>query len=158
MNDIAEFLTATQRCVIQCKAMLEFEQEKRQALLSDDLDRLEGMLQAQQAAIMKLESLEKQRVEAQDNAGYHDLTAKEIMELLGDGPDKDTLARQVEELRRTLDDIRYQNDRSLEIARANIQIINTLATGKEQKPGQGVYKKGQTSDNWKSSSSFDKKM
>ena len=158
MSEIAEFLTATQRCVTQCKSMLEFEQEKRQALLSDDLDRLEDMIQAQQAAIMKLESLEKQRMEAQAKAGYHSLTAAEIIELLEDSPDRETLERQVNELRQTLEDIRYQNGRSLEIARANIQIINTLATGKEQKTGQGVYKKGQTNTNWQSSSSFDKKM
>ena len=158
MSEVAEFLSATRRCVVQCKSLLVFEQEKRQALLSEDLDRLESMLQSQQAAIMKLESLEKQRMEAQDKAGYHNLTAAEIIELLGEGPDKEELARQVEELKQTLEDIRYQNGRSLEIARANIQIINTLATGKEQKPGQGVYKKGQTAANWQSGASFDKKM
>jgi flagellar biosynthesis/type III secretory pathway chaperone len=139
--------------------MLEFEQEKRQALLSDDLDRLENMLQAQQAAIMKLESLEKQRRDAQEKAGYHDLSADKILELLADGPDKATLSRQVEELKQTLDDIRYQNSKALEIARANLQIVNTLATGQEQKPGsQGVYRKGQSASNWQSSSSFDKKL
>ena len=109
MNELQTFLTATERCVAQCKAMLSFEQEKRQALLSDDLSRLESMIQAQQAAIMKLESLEKQRMEAQENAGYHNLSADAILELLDDGPDKAILARQVGELKQTLEEIRYHN-------------------------------------------------
>jgi flagellar biosynthesis/type III secretory pathway chaperone len=158
-NGLGEMLTVNQRCIAQCQTMLEFEQEKRQALLSDDLDRLESMIQAQQAAIMKLESLEKQRLEAQEKAGYHNLTADGILELLEDGPEKAALSRQVEELRQTLDDVRYQNNRALEIARANLQIVNTLATGQEQKTGQqGVYRKGQTASNWQGGSSFDKKM
>ena len=158
MNEFAEFLTATERCVAQCKSLLEFEHEKRQALLSDDLDRLESMLQAQQAAIMKLESMEKQRVEAQHKAGYHNLTAEEIIELLDDSPDKEALVQQVGELKQTLEDIRYQNSKSLEIARANIQIINTLATGKAQNQNQGVYKKGQTGAISQGIPSFDKKL
>jgi len=159
LNELTPFLTATERCLAQCKTMLSFEQEKRQALLSDDLSRLESMIQAQQAAIMRLESLEKQRMEAQERAGYHNLSADAILELLDDGPDKDTLARQVGELRQTLEEIRYQNDRAMEIARANLQIVNSLTAGKEQKERQGVYKPGQAGKaGWQTGSSFDQKM
>ena len=160
MNELQPFLTATERCVAQCKTMLTFEQEKRQALLSDDLTRLESMIQAQQAAIMKLESLEKQRMEAQEKAGYHRLSADEILELLDDGPDKDILARQVGELKQTLEEIRYHNEKAMEIARANLQIVNTLATGKEQKERQGVYRPGHAGV-WQtgaSSTSFETKI
>lgn len=158
MNKFTDFLTATERCVAQCKTMLEFEQEKRQALLSDDMDRLENMIQAQQAAIMKLESLEKQRMEAQEKAGYHKLSAEEILKLLDDGPDKEALAQQAGELKQTLEEIRYQNDRAMEIARANLQIIETLAAGTEHKDYQGVYKPVQGSGaKFQGSPSFDKK-
>ena len=161
MSKLQTFLSATERCVIQCKAMLAFEQEKRQALLSDDLDRLESMIQAQQAAVMKLESLEKQRVEAQDEAGYREMNADEILEKLGNSPDKATLARQVDELKQTLQEIRYQNDRSLEIARANLQVITALATGSEQNERQGVYRPGTSAGTWQagtSGSSFETKI
>ena len=159
MSEFATFLSATERCVNQCKTMLEFEQEKRQALLSDDLDRLESMIQAQQAAIMKLESLEKMRLEAQESAGYHRMTADEILELLDDGPDRETLARQMAELRQTMEEIRYHNNKAMEIARANLQIVNILATGKEQRDPQGVYKpKTAGSSNWQGGSSFEKKI
>jgi predicted ATP-grasp superfamily ATP-dependent carboligase len=158
MSKFTDFLTATERCVVQCKSMLEYEQEKRQALLSDDMDRLEDMIQAQQAAIMKLESLEKQRLEAQEKAGYHKLSAEEIIALLEDGPDKTELKRQSVELKQTLEEIRVQNDSALEIARMNLQIIETLATGKDQKERQGVYKPVQGSGaKFQGTSSFDKK-
>ncbi|MEL7623608.1 MAG: flagellar protein FlgN [Clostridiales bacterium] len=169
MNELASFLTATQRCVNQCKTMLEFEQEKRQALLADDMDRLESMIQSQQAAIMKLESLEKQRLEAQEKAGYNQMTADEILKVMAEGPEKEELAQQVGELRKTLEEIRYHNDKAMEITRANLQIMNTLATGQEQKKQpQGVYRPGQGSAGgqrqggsgaqWQSSSSFEKKI
>jgi hypothetical protein len=139
--------------------MLEFEQEKRQALLSDDLDRLEGMIQAQQAAIMKLESLEKLRQEAQESAGYHQMSADEILELLDEGPDKEALAQHVGELKQTMDEIKYHNDKAMEIARANLQIINVLAKGKEIKDPQGVYRPKQLRKaGWQSSPSFEKKI
>jgi flagellar biosynthesis/type III secretory pathway chaperone len=159
MSKMTAFLSATERCVSQSKAMLEFEQEKRQALLSDDLDRLEDMIQAQQAAIMKLESLEKQRIEAQEKAGYHNMSAEEILERMDEGDDKAALSRHVGDLRRTLDEIRYQNGKSLEIARANLQIFNTLATGKEVVPKQGVYKPTQAGGaKWQGSTSFETKI
>ncbi|MCL1848377.1 MAG: flagellar protein FlgN [Clostridiales bacterium] len=160
MSEISAFLTATERCVAQCKSMLAFEQEKRQALLADDLTRLESMIQAQQAAIMRLESLEKQRMEAQEKAGYQDMRAEEILERMGDGPEKEALARQVGELKQTMEEIRYQNDKAMEIARANLQIVNTLAPGGEQKDRQGVYRPKQAGGaDWQSgSSSFETKI
>jgi len=159
MSELSSFLTATERCVAQCKNMLAFEQEKRQALLADDLTRLESMIQAQQAAIMKLESLEKQRMDAQEKAGYHSLNAEEILELLDDGPDKEILTRQVGELKQTLEEIRYQNDKAMEIARTNLQIINTLATGKEQNDRQGVYRPKQSGGTqWQQGPSFETKI
>ena len=159
MSEFATFLTATERCVAQCKSMLAFEQEKRQALLADDLTRLESMIQAQQAAIMRLESLEKQRMEAQEKAGYNTMRADEILELLDEGPEKDALARHVIELKQTMDDIRYQNDRAMEIARANLQIVNTLVAGGDQKERQGVYRPKQDGGaSFQQGSSFETKI
>ena len=159
MSELQSFLQATERCVTQARTMLEFEQEKRQALLADDLIRLESMIQAQQAAIMKLESLEKQRLDAQDKAGYHDLKAQEILELLDDGPDKAALQKQVGELKQTMEEIRYHNDKALEIARANLQVFNTLSRGSEQPDRQAIYRPGQGyGASFQSGSSFQKKI
>ena len=121
------------------------------------------MIQAQQAAIMRLESLEKQRMEAQENAGYHRLSAEEIIALLDDGPDRDALSKQMGDLKDTLEEIRYHNDRAMEIARANLQIINSLATGSDKKQGgHGVYKPKPTPGSWQATtpnpSSFEKKI
>jgi len=159
MTEFEAFLSATERCVAQAKTMLEFEQDKRQALLSDDYNRLESMIQAQQAAIMKLESLEKQRVQAQEKAGYHRLNADEIVALLDEGPEREALLEQITELKRTLEEIRQQNDKAMEIARANLQIYNTLTTGKEQPAKPAVYKQKQNyGSTFQSESSFQKKI
>jgi len=159
MSEFQSFLTATERCVAQARAMLEYEQDKRQALLSDDYARLESMIQSQQASIMKLESLEKQRLEAQERAGYHRLNAEEILALLDEGPDKETLSRQVDELKRTLKEIRLQNEKAMEIARANLQIYNTLTSAKDQPVNQGVYKSKRNYDQpFRANPSFQKQI
>ena len=159
MSEFQTFLAATGRCVAQAKSMLEFEQDKRQALLSDDYERLEGMIQAQQAAVMKLESLEKQRMQAQEKAGYHRLNADEILALLDEGPEREALMEQIAELKRTLEDIRLQNEKAMEIARANLQMYNTLTMGKEQPARQAVYRPKQNyGANYQSGASFQKKI
>ena len=159
MSELQAFLLATERCVTQAKVMLVLEQEKRQALLADDLSRLEGMIQAQQASIMKLESLEKQRVEAQDKAGYHNLKADEILELLDEGPEKETLQQHVGSLKQSMEEIRYHNDKALEIARANLQMFNTLAKGTEEPDKQAVYRPKQAyGTSFQSGSSFNKNI
>ena len=61
-QQLAEFLQATERCTQQLREMLPLEQEKYQALISDDTNQMEEMIQVQQAAIMKLKSLEGQSV------------------------------------------------------------------------------------------------
>jgi len=161
MNDFASFLSATERCVAQSKTMLTFEQEKRQALLSDDLTRLESMIQAQQAAIMKMESLEKQRLEAQEKAGFHQMKADEVLANMESGPDKEALAELVRVLRTTLEEIRYHNTKAVDIARNNLQILDMLSTGKEQQQQhgrQGVYSPKQAGAGWQGSPSFEKKI
>ena len=159
MNEIQSFLTATERCVAQSKTMLSFEQEKRQALLSDDLTRLESMIQAQQAAIMKMESLEKQRLEAQEKAGYHNLSASEILALLGDSPDRAILARQISELKLTLEEIRYHNEKAMEIARANLQVVEKMSAGAARNDQQGVYRpKPSGGADFQGGSSFETKI
>ena len=159
MSEFAVFLTATERCAAQCKAMLEFEQEKRQALLAEDMNRLESMIQSQQAAIMKLESLEKQRVDAQEKAGFGAMTATEILGTMKESPEKTELAIHIGTLRHALEEIRFHNEKSLEIARTNIKMLNALnANPADKKERPVVYKPGQAGKpGWQAASSFDKK-
>jgi hypothetical protein len=140
--------------------MLEFEQEKRQALLSDDMDRLEAMIQTQQASIMKLESLEKQRLDAQERAGFGNMPAVEILSKMHDGPEKAELTRHVGDLKQTLEDIRFHNEKSLEIARANLNLISALTSKQEHhKETPGTYRPGQIGKpGWDTSATFDKKF
>lgn len=161
MSELTNFLNATRRCLNQCQTMLEFEQEKRQALLADDMDRLESMLQSQQAAIMQLESLEKQRLKAQEEAGYKDLSAEEVLEELAPGPEKTELTQYITELRQALRDIRFHNEKSLDITRNNLRILATVASGSnpEGKKEQVVYGRSQGKEStWSGGSSFEKKI
>ncbi|MDR1193725.1 MAG: flagellar protein FlgN [Peptococcaceae bacterium] len=143
--EITGFLMATRRCADQCRVMLDNEREKRQALLSDDIERLESMLQSQQAAIMRLEGLEKRRLDAQAKAGFAAMTAGEILAAMKDGEDKEELRRQVGDMKSALEEIKQNNERALEIARNNLQMMNALNAGQEGRPeNQGIYRPGQS--------------
>ena len=48
--------------LVECKKMLDFETEKRRALLDSDINNLGTILQSQQATMMRLENLEKKRI------------------------------------------------------------------------------------------------
>ena len=67
-------------CLAECKKMLDFEAQKRKALLDSDVNNLTAVLQAQQATMMKLENIEKKRIAAQEKAGFGEMKADEIIE------------------------------------------------------------------------------
>ena len=61
-QNIVEYKVVLEECLVECKKMLEFETEKRRALLDSDMNNLSAVLQSQQATMMKLENIEKKRI------------------------------------------------------------------------------------------------
>ena len=85
--------------------MLDFEAEKRKALLESDVNNLSVVLQSQQATIMKLENIEKKRVAAQEKAGFGEMKADEIIEKIENSEQKNSFAATINELRAIVEEI-----------------------------------------------------
>ena len=117
-QQLAEFLQATERCTEQLREMLPLEQEKYQALISDDTNQMEEMIQVQQAAIMKLKSLEAVRLDCQEKAGLGQMTSDQILESIP-AEDKEAFTACFTDLRKAAEELRICNAKAMEIARVS---------------------------------------
>lgn len=158
MTNLQEFMDMTDRCSEQCESMIQFEQEKRQALLSMETKRLEQIMQDQQAAMMRLESLEKRRLECQQQAGLGVLSAQEILSAMEDGEEKRKLSSCFDRLRKAADELKLCNAKALEIAKENLQLMETMEATPKRKDGPVTYSPGQTGAGWQGGASFEIKI
>ena len=151
-----KYKAVLEECLVECKKMLDFETEKRRALLDSDMNNLSGVLQSQQATMMKLENLEKKRISAQEKAGFSDMKAEEIIEKITDEKEKQSFTSTVNELRTLVEEIQKLNKISIDIAKSNLKIANTIL---QQQPNEttGVYTSTGSNAKW-SSSSFEEKI
>lgn len=123
MNEsMLSYREAVKQVKNQLRTMLETEQEKRSALLNHEIDKLEALLQAQQAMVMKLETLEKKRVAAQEAAGFGGKTADELLEILPE-EEKACFVPLLRELTETAQQLRELNAVSLDIADTELRLI-----------------------------------
>lgn len=155
-DNVKKYRTVLEDCLVECKKMLDFETEKRRALLDSDMNNLSSVLQSQQATMMKLENLEKKRVSAQEKAGFSDMKAEEIIEKIADEKEKQSFTSTVNELRTLVEEIQRLNKLSIDIAKSNLKIANTIL---QQQPNEttGVYTSTGSNAKW-SSSSFEEKI
>ncbi|MEG0339234.1 MAG: hypothetical protein RR573_04895 [Oscillospiraceae bacterium] len=105
------------------QSMLDNEKEKLAALLSNSLPRIEHCILTAQADTKQLENLEKKRMTLQQNIGCGGYT---LEQLVNEVPDN-TRARMSDlcaQVRNTVDEIRFHNDKSMDIARTNVKQIN----------------------------------
>ncbi len=117
-QQLAEFLQATERCTEQLREMLPLEQEKYQALISDDVNQMEEMIQVQQAAIMKLRNLEAARLDCQEKAGLGQMASDQILESIP-AEDKKAFTACFTDLRKAAEELRVCNAKAMEIARVS---------------------------------------
>lgn len=155
-DNVKKYKAVLEECLVECKKMLDFETEKRRALLDSDMNNLSTVLQSQQATIMKLESLEKKRISAQEKAGFSDMKAEDIIEKIIDEKEKQSFILILNELRTLVEEIQRLNRISIDIAKSNLKIANTIL---QQQPEDetGVYTSTGSNAKW-SSSSFEEKI
>ena len=155
-DNVKKYKAVLEECLVECKKMLDFETEKRRALLDSDMNNLSAVLQYQQATMMKLENLEKKRISAQEKAGFSDMKAEEIIEKITDEKEKQSFTSTVNELRTLVEEIQKLNKISIDIAKSNLKIANTIL---QQQPNEttGVYTSTGSNAKW-SSSSFEEKI
>lgn len=155
-DNIKKYKTVLEDCLVECRKMLDFETEKRRALLDSDMNNLSAVLQSQQATMMKLENLEKKRIAAQEKAGFSDMKAEEIIEKITDEKEKQSFTSTVNELRTLVEEIQRLNKISIDIAKSNLKIANTILQ-QQSSDEAGVYTSTGSNAKW-SSSSFEEKI
>ena len=155
-DNIKKYKTVLEDCIVECRKMLDFETEKRRALLDSDMNNLSAVLQSQQATMMKLENLEKKRIAAQEKAGFSDMKAEEIIGKITDEKEKQSFTSTVNELRTLVEEIQRLNKISIDIAKSNLKIANTILQ-QQSSDEAGVYTSTGSNAKW-SSSSFEEKI
>ena len=155
-DNIKKYKAVLEDCLVECRKMLDFETEKRRALLDSDMNNLSTVLQSQQATMMKLENLEKKRIAAQEKAGFSDMKAEEIIEKITDEKEKQSFTSTVNELRTLVEEIQRLNKISIDIAKSNLKIANTILQ-QQSSDEAGVYTSTGSNAKW-SSSSFEEKI
>ena len=156
-ENIKEYKVVLEECLAECKKMLDFEAQKRKALIDSDMNNLGSILQYQQATMMKLENIEKKRVAAQEKAGFGEMKADEIIEGIKDSEQKKEFTTTVNELRTIVEEIQRLNKISIDIAKSNLKIANTILQ-QQQAEDTGVYNSAGKNAKWAPGSSFEGKI
>ncbi len=155
-DNVKKYKAVLEDCLVECKKMLDFETKKRRALLDSDISNLGSVLQSQQATMMKLENLEKKRIAAQEKAGFSEMRADEIIEKITDEAEKQSFTLTVNELRTVVEEIQKLNKISIDIAKSNLKIANTILQ-QQSTDDTGVYTSTGSNAKW-ASSSFEEKI
>lgn len=160
MQNVSEtYLCLLRESEAQCRALLEAEQAKRRALLGNDKAALADVMQRQQADMMQLESLERQRVKEQTALGFSaQATAEEIAAQLPSGAAKEEFARLCIELRESAAKLRELNAYSLELAREELHFMEQMQGGQQAGPETGVYSPGKRSASPSTAPTFEEKI
>lgn len=156
-ENVKEYKAVLEECLAECKKMLDFEAQKRKALLDSDVNNLTVVLQSQQATIMKLENIEKKRVAAQEKAGFGEKKADELIAEIEDAEQKKEFTSVVNELRGIVEEIQRLNKISIDIAKSNLKMSNVILQ-QQQAESTGVYTSSGENVNWTPGSSFEEKI
>lgn len=105
---------------------LSNEQEKCQALMDSNIERLEDMLQLQQAETMKLKSFEHKRLTFQEKLGFKDYKAREIIEAIDNKDVGDKLRLLFEQISDFASKIKQQNALAIERANEKLKMLDAI--------------------------------
>ena len=125
--------------------VLRDEEEKLQALMSSSLPRIEHSISAAQANTKQMENMELRREMLQERAGFAKLSFREILERI---PETEQSAFQAlfERIRSYVEQIKFHNEKSMGMARANVKAVNPDALlpdeeAKKMNPAKNPYAK-----------------
>lgn len=123
--------------------MAASETEKLQALISNELPRIEHAISVAQANAMKLDNMELQRIRLQERAGCEGLTFSQIIARAPD-EEKQRLEALFARIQGCIEDIKQRNDKSVGVANANMRRLNVELShsGRDASPA-GAYIRAQ---------------
>ena len=157
-TEYKEYIAFLEKYRDELNTALLNEREKRLALLNSDFERLEAMLQVQQAETMKLKSFESKREQFQEKLGFENRTAKEIVSSISDTEAKSTLGNLFLEIVEIVSRIKEQNQMSLELANTNLKLLDRVFNNTEHSNQNGLYGPDNSKQNTFSKGSSFKEM
>ena len=157
-TEYKEYIAFLEKYRDELNTALLNEREKRLALLNSDFERLEAMLQVQQAETMKLKSFESKREQFQEKLGFENRTAKEIVSSISDTEARSTLGNLFAEIVEIVSRIKEQNQMSLELANTNLKLLDRVFNNTEHSNPNGLYSPDNSKQNSFSKGSSFKEM
>lgn len=138
-KEYSDYISFLEKYRDELVLVLSNEREKHQALMDSDIERLEAMLQFQQAETMKLKSFEHKRLSMQEDMGFKDCGAKEIIEAVGGGEPGNRLRELFDQMSDLAVRIKHQNALAIERANENLRMLDTILKSSDFDTGNNVY-------------------
>ncbi|MEA4894336.1 MAG: flagellar export chaperone FlgN [Oscillospiraceae bacterium] len=138
-SQYSEYISFLTKYRDELSSYLESEGEKRRSLLSGDLERLEKMLNVQQAQAMKFRTMETKRAALQSKLGLTGGKAAELLEKIGDTDDKKSIQALFSEMNDIAVSIREQNRQSLGLAESKLKIYDSINLGGDTDSPNKLY-------------------
>lgn len=112
MSEYIEFL----------KQMVEAQKIQLEAVLSREIKLVEKNMSVLQTYLMKLDNMEKKRMDLQEQAGYADMTFKQIIENTP-SEDRPEAQRMFDEMDRCVSEVSFYNKKSQEKVKLDLQLM-----------------------------------
>ena len=109
--------------------MSAFEKQKLDALLSNELSKIEHAIALTQANAKQLENLESKRMQLQQQAGFSQYPLRDVADQTEE-PKRSELLRLLDKMSADIVDIKFYNAKSMELAQTNLKRI--APAGKHQ--------------------------
>ncbi|WP_312643752.1 flagellar export chaperone FlgN [Hydrogenoanaerobacterium sp.] len=106
--------------------MEQTETQKLDNLLSRQLERIEHSISMQQAMDKRLQNLEKRRADLQTKLGFDGMSFKNIIEEFPE-ENRAELSRLFERIENSLDNIKFLNQKSMNVAKSRLEEMGSNA-------------------------------
>ncbi len=103
------------------EGLLVDEKSKLQTLMHGELKDIEHTISVQQVNEKKIQNIEKKREVFQAEAGYANLTFKQIIELF-EGAEKQQLTEVYQRIQTAVQEVKYYNQKGIEVATTNLKL------------------------------------
>ena len=115
------------------KNFKEIEENKTGIITAGDIEKLDGILNTEEMLRMKLQNIEKKRIEAMRTLGLGDKTLSEVIKI-AQGKDKEKLSAILEDINLYIDALKQINDRNTKLVSARLDVISSVAKIFKEKP------------------------
>ena len=107
------------------KKFEEIEETKTSAIVSGDIEKLDEILNTEQMLHMKVQSIERKRIETMRNMNLDGKTLIYVIEL-AEGEEKEKLSEIFEELNFYIDSIKQINEYNTKLVKSRLDIISVV--------------------------------